>query len=481
MSRSQIEPLQTTALISVSVKDCLTAFEDVIRTIDDGRSEEIFGPILTPWLDELGRFRVWLANIGAIQTGRSSLDYRLRDDSTIHDQFRELLDSLCKHLRATQHYLLQRGDSAYDTPQETFADDDNPQIERLHSFVVGNIRNLLQLSMLVRRPLRGDFLRGGNSAEAKAFFPLDVDNLRTKYPKAEDFLIYRLATASTNRRRYLLYRQRHRAKLGRDVDDTPELTAEALSDTIATSLEKNPQVEDDVASMEAMSETSFATSWLEGSNLSMPRRPQEAAGGAPFECPYCFYIIVASARRSWVKHVFDDLRPYMCTVKDCSHDYVHFESRHEWIHHLKKSHGQAFAHECPLCQVALKGEQAWISHVAHHLQEIALFVLPSYEDKSEDGGSSDPSVATGTGNESSSEEEEVPRRSVGTRNLMRLEQEDVTYTRPPPPMAPFISAKWSLKEHAQFNLGVRDLGTDWDGIAAQITSKTAEIVSIILW
>jgi hypothetical protein len=33
------------------------------------------------WEDELGRLRVWAANIGAHQSGQSSLDYRLRDAS----------------------------------------------------------------------------------------------------------------------------------------------------------------------------------------------------------------------------------------------------------------------------------------------------------------------------------------------------------------------------------------------------------------
>lgn len=33
------------------------------------------------WGDELGRLRVWAANIGAHQTGQSSLDYRLRNAS----------------------------------------------------------------------------------------------------------------------------------------------------------------------------------------------------------------------------------------------------------------------------------------------------------------------------------------------------------------------------------------------------------------
>jgi hypothetical protein len=33
--------------------------------------------------DELGRFRVWAANIGALEAGRSALEHRLQDASSV--------------------------------------------------------------------------------------------------------------------------------------------------------------------------------------------------------------------------------------------------------------------------------------------------------------------------------------------------------------------------------------------------------------
>jgi hypothetical protein len=43
------------------------------------------------WQDELGRLRVWAANIGAHRKDQASLDYRLRDASHIRDQTIQLL------------------------------------------------------------------------------------------------------------------------------------------------------------------------------------------------------------------------------------------------------------------------------------------------------------------------------------------------------------------------------------------------------
>ena len=44
--------------------------------------------------DEVGRFRVWLGNVGAHRLGRVSLDYRLRDAVHMRESVLELLKDL---------------------------------------------------------------------------------------------------------------------------------------------------------------------------------------------------------------------------------------------------------------------------------------------------------------------------------------------------------------------------------------------------
>jgi len=44
--------------------------------------------------DELGRFRLWASDIGALNTGRASLDYRLRDVEYLYQNTKSLLEGL---------------------------------------------------------------------------------------------------------------------------------------------------------------------------------------------------------------------------------------------------------------------------------------------------------------------------------------------------------------------------------------------------
>ena len=44
--------------------------------------------------DEIGRFRVWLGNVGAHRLGRVSLDYRLRDALHMRESVLDLLKDL---------------------------------------------------------------------------------------------------------------------------------------------------------------------------------------------------------------------------------------------------------------------------------------------------------------------------------------------------------------------------------------------------
>ncbi len=49
--------------------------------------------------DELGRFKIWAGNIGALQRDSRSLDYRLREASQVGDQVTKILQHLEISLR----------------------------------------------------------------------------------------------------------------------------------------------------------------------------------------------------------------------------------------------------------------------------------------------------------------------------------------------------------------------------------------------
>ncbi|KAJ6036183.1 hypothetical protein N7540_000462 [Penicillium herquei] len=167
----------------------------------------------------------------------------------------------------------------------------------------------------------------------------------------------------------------------------------------------------------------------------LPRPPRESADGRPFECPLCFTIVTLSGGDSWMKHVYEDLSAYVCTFENCATPL--FDSRHDWFHHemevhrrqwscpfcgelFTKSHdlkvhtesshrdslkhidqasvlaiasqplGHIPASSCPLCdyEATLRSRigdfdstmtvtpAKFRSHLGHHLEQLALFVLP---------------------------------------------------------------------------------------------------------
>ena len=80
--------------ISAILVPCLKSFNELqeqVERLDYSREAEVSA---ASWRDELGRLRVWAANIGAHQTGQSSLDFRLRDASHISKQVTKLLKDL---------------------------------------------------------------------------------------------------------------------------------------------------------------------------------------------------------------------------------------------------------------------------------------------------------------------------------------------------------------------------------------------------
>ena len=354
------------------------------------------------WQDELGRLRLWAANIGAHQTGQSSLEFRLKDSSHIREQVTNLLLDLGQTFQEVEDVLdLLSNGHASQMEADNSSDDDydtGEELTQLHSNIVTAINCLFQMSMLVRKPARHDFYILPQSQEVLAFRPFDQAHVREKYPKADQGLVDRLGLAITLRRQYLRYRERHHAKLNQGLDVGTGGSAAptvVMSNTTVTGVEPWHIDSQDKAPASVTSQTSYASSMLAGGAVVIPSPPKESSGGAPFECPYCFVIISIDTTPAWHKHVFQDLQPYICTVAACSTPHTLFSKRHEWVQHLKEAHPRewtgdeniagaaidesdisSFCANCPLCRSNSKSEKHFVRHLARHLQELALFVLP---------------------------------------------------------------------------------------------------------
>ena len=359
---------------------------------------------ITGWEDELGRLRIWAANIGAHQTNQSSLDFRLRDASHVREQVIELLAALMKRLEDARDVLAEANESENETMPDS--DDDGlelkPEMEQMQNSVATLIGCLFQMSMLIRKPTKHDLRIGSRWADVAAFEQYDINHVRAKYPEANEETIPKLGHALTKRRMYLKYRERHPIKLkqGLNEAETQDSTAtvagksSTLSDTVVTNLQDPNIVFDDKGSDSGMSQNSDATSFITGRDIAVPPLPKAALDGQPFECPICYHIIKVQDTRSWHKHVFRDLQPYSCIDRDCATPKELFSTKHEWQHHMRTRHcrtlgfgtdGRNVHGVCPLCQYQCDMEPQLTSHLASHYQELALFVLPACDDESDTG------------------------------------------------------------------------------------------------
>ena len=410
--------------ISSSIIPCLESFNEFIAEIRNFQDKDARGLVASAWEDELGRLRMWAANIGAHQTGQSSLDFRLRDASHIREQIIKLLQGLLRRLQDARDVLADDEESDVEAAAEddTLNDEGREtEIQGLQESVATNVKCLFQMSLLVRKPAQHDLYLGSRGADVAAFEPFDYNHVKEKYPKADDALVKRLGYAITRRRKYLKYRERHATKLRQGIGNVdPEAghdrdlqehetmehgTGSVLSSTIVTELVQRNIDFDDKASDTDVSRTSYAPTLLSGGNVALPPPPKASSDGKPFECPYCFYIIEIDGNRAWNKHVFQDLQPYICIAPTCTTPDKLYPTRHEWLHHSYVAHPVMMTYDdtteeskrsvaCLLCKESIELGKQHDRHLARHLQELSLFVLPSVEqdsDVDDDGGAASSS------------------------------------------------------------------------------------------
>lgn len=78
------------------------------------------------------------------------------------------------------------------------------------------------------------------------------------------------------------------------------------------------------------------------------------------ECPFCFRMKKFKNERVWRRHVFSDLRAYVCTFHNC--DAPYFGDINEWFSHEMQSHRVSYT--CRLCQSkAFQLRERYLAHV----------------------------------------------------------------------------------------------------------------------
>ncbi len=205
--------------------------------------------------DEMGRFRVWCGNLGALQKGHSSLEYRLRDSPLLSSNTLKFLEELGENLNeaiaiVSEARLPFEEQAKLETSNEDDDDDDNDsffsedeedkddeegskelktELNMRFGEIVDIIDNLYKLSVRIRTPtIRARSLRassykpkdsetGADILEAYAEYDTRhikelLSHLRHSSAEQEDndFLVRRLSAAITLRRRQFKYWKRRK-------------------------------------------------------------------------------------------------------------------------------------------------------------------------------------------------------------------------------------------------------------------------------
>ncbi|KAM0182216.1 hypothetical protein ACHAPF_001103 [Botrytis cinerea] len=339
-------------------------------------------------------FKAWGNSIAAFQNVsiRSSLEFRLKEATDIRQRVLKILGNLQVSLHEAALIITGREPNDSWTVEE-YSDSDGEEpnseskktseLQELFQAMTDANTNLLKLSMVIRNsPNRDDYLKAASRYRFDASY--DIGHVRDKHGSAKrsaDWLIVRLGKAITRRRQYLKYREDHHGKLTRDWDDA--MIIEKEDKTIAltkatTFVENTSTAQKDGSDLGSSfgSQTSYEATVIGESTgrLNVPSHPRMAFEdvpfqfGSPFRCPYCFTEQVVNNRSAWKKHVFRDLRPYVCTFQEC--DLRMFWSRNEWFAHEVQNHRREWV--CQQCQHApFSSSSAYEAHL-HSRHQVEL-------------------------------------------------------------------------------------------------------------
>ena len=207
--------------------------------------------------DEIGRFRVWSGNLGALQKGHSSLDYRLRDSPLLSSNALKFLEELQDNIK--EAYDIVSGarlpyeqqprpeeTEEHDSDDDFFSEDEEDDGEKnglsdsrtelsmRFEEIIDIIDNLYKLSVRIRTPtIRSRSLKAASYKPKDPETGVDILSSYAKYdalhiqellshlrlpyltedPQEDDFISARLSTAITLRRRQFKYWKRRKVAI----------------------------------------------------------------------------------------------------------------------------------------------------------------------------------------------------------------------------------------------------------------------------
>ncbi|OQV03201.1 hypothetical protein CLAIMM_08276 [Cladophialophora immunda] len=389
--------------IAAAVQTSLVHFSSTCDILRGRNGRAIDGVTYYKACDARDRLTIWASNIGAFQYRQStaSLDYRLRSSKSLADPITSLLIGISEALKGVHSIasgsrdnrvsslsdyeeFLQQKTSEDAIEAESRGETTVSEIQELFDAVTDNISHLFRLSTVIRSSTTRDRYARAAAATKEAFSgQYDIAHISHKFPKLardeNEWLLRRLGEANVWRRQYFWYMREHHQKLAETglehglLEDTVRPSEKTGVPTRDRAGFKNPVARETPPSQlapttastlienttgllqpldESRSQASYATT-INETNISSVSRImslQAASEHQPdFLCPYCWIIQRHSQEKSWRKHVLTDLRPYVCTYKDCGLKL--FEDRHSWVQHETQSH--KYKWRCNFCYQSL--------------------------------------------------------------------------------------------------------------------------------
>ncbi|KAK0122810.1 hypothetical protein ONS96_009843 [Cadophora gregata f. sp. sojae] len=322
--------------------------------------------------------------------------------------------------------------------------DRTPFEQRLHG-VEQTIDRLYRLSVAIRKPSiinqntkAATFLirdEEGNDV-SRQFEEFALAWITHTFQEASVFLRERLARSITLRRRRFMFRQHHQKKLGIKavlnpparperpacVDLDTESTAVArtivdtsiqkvefkqksllkpalASQTSASRVHGKFRTEDVFRPTTSRAPTEFSGTIVQQEAIGISDPPKAVAGSKEFECPYCCMMLPMkeAMRSNWVRHVLNDLEPYVCVFEDCSDAHRLFWDRAAWLSHMQDTHTRQWTCRAPGHKVIIfETEDGFEDHIRlDHANGFKESQLPWYKKRSQD------SLLNNTGSHSS--------------------------------------------------------------------------------
>lgn len=241
------------ASLRLATASNVLAFQQLSEALNSGSEKWATSINYEALEDEIGRFRVWSGNLGALQKGHSSLDYRLRDSPLLSSNALRFLKELEENINEANAVLSgtrlpfedqpkpeQSEDDADDgffSEDEDDDGDDNgvggsrTELDMRFAEIVDIIDNLYKLSVRIRTPtIRSRSLKAVSYTAKDAETGVDLlgsyatydllhiqellSHLRRPYvaenQQDQDFLYTRLSAAITLRRRQFKYWKRRK-------------------------------------------------------------------------------------------------------------------------------------------------------------------------------------------------------------------------------------------------------------------------------